>query len=129
MKPHNIGTRRELFVDDFLIETRRDVRFALQHPERREAFTFDAPWEGHDALSVSVVMDQGVVRLYYRAGVADLHDEERTGMVAVLESRDGGLSFTRSNLGLHEFKGAKANNILDHARILGLGGVRVRGMR
>ncbi|MHC4887262.1 MAG: hypothetical protein ACYTGH_19460 [Planctomycetota bacterium] len=38
----NIGARRELFIDDLLIERLTDARLQLQKPERREvAFTLD----------------------------------------------------------------------------------------
>ena len=71
MQPIELGTRRELFVDDHLVERTDGVRFELQHPERRDAFVFDAPWESGSAFPFSVVADGGLVRLYYRAGIAE----------------------------------------------------------
>ena len=69
LNTYHIGTRRELFVDDFLIEKMNAVRLDLKHPERRETFTFDAPWEDYTASPTSAIMHQGMVRLYYRAGI------------------------------------------------------------
>jgi hypothetical protein len=108
----DLGCRRELFVDDFLIDRTENVRLDLKHPERREAIAFDAPWEGNTAFPCSLIADRGVVRLYYRASIADLKDEEHSVAMALAESRDGGYTFVRPNLGLHEFKGSRDNNIL-----------------
>ena len=108
----DIGTRRELFVDEHLIDRMDGVRLDLKHPERREvAFTADAPWEDNVAGFYSLVRDGGTIRLYYRASIPDLKNEDST-LSAVAESTDGGLTFTRPNLGLIEFKGSKQNNIL-----------------
>lgn len=109
---HHIGARWELFVDDHLISRMRNVRLDLKHPERREAITFDAPWEDNTAFPCSLVTDKGVVRLYYRAAIENLRSEDRTTVTAVAESTDGGLSFVRPKLRLHEFRGARDNNIL-----------------
>jgi hypothetical protein len=108
----DIGTRRELFVDDFLLDEMRDVRLDLQHPERREvAFTADAPWEDNVAGFSSVFRDGDAVKLYYRAGIPDLSNEDLIFM-AMAVSTDGGLTFTRPNLGLVEWEGSTQNNLL-----------------
>ena len=112
MQPIELGTRRELFVDDHLVERTDGVRFELQHPERRDAFVFDAPWESGSAFPFSVVADGGLVRLYYRAGIADEGDVERSTLVALAESTDGGVTFQRPSLGLHLFAGSTDNNIV-----------------
>jgi len=117
-QPISIGSRRELFVDDYLIGRRDGVHLDLKRPERREAFPFDAPWEDSGAFPSSLTAaapfgaGRGLVRLYYRASIGDRNDAEGTMLGAVAESRDGGLSFTRPNLGRHEFRGSKANNIV-----------------
>lgn len=46
-EPINIGSRRELFVEDFLIDKRSGLEFRLQAPAPREVVLIhDAPWEG-----------------------------------------------------------------------------------
>lgn len=110
-----LGTRRELFVDDCLIDRMAGVRLELQHPERREAFTFDAPWEDHSAFPLAMTVpgaEPDPIRLYYRAGILDPNDGERTTLTALAESRDGGRSFTRPHLVLHDFRGSTRNNIV-----------------
>ena len=43
----DIGSRRELFVDDLLIGQLKNARRVLHRPQRREkALVFDQPWEG-----------------------------------------------------------------------------------
>ncbi len=107
-----IGTRRELFVDNWLIQELRGARLRLHQPERREiAMTFDAPWEDDVAFPDRILPWQGGWRLYYRAGILDLAREEDTYVLALAESRDG-MTFTRPELGLIEVKGRRRNNVL-----------------
>ncbi len=111
-KAINIGSRRELFVDDLLIERMTDARLQLQKPERREvAACFDAPWEDFAAFPIRILPWHGGWRLYYRAGILDLAREAETSATALAESRDG-IKFTRPDIGLCEYKGSKQNNIL-----------------
>jgi hypothetical protein len=112
MQPLDIGSRRELFADGALIDRMTDVRLDLKHPERREAFTLDAPWEDAGAFPYSVLAEGDRVRYYYRASTQHGDDEERAILAGVLESRDGGCTFTRPALHLHAFAGSTANNLV-----------------
>ncbi len=116
MQAINVGTRRELFVDDYLIDRTRDVRFDLKHPERREAFVFDAPWESGSAFPQSVVTEGDTVRLYYRAAIQGNTKLDRVTLIALAESHDGGKTFVRPNLGLTSFAGSTANNLVSAGR-------------
>ncbi len=108
----NIGNRRELFVDDYLIARFQDTWLKLHQPERREvAFLCDARWEDNVAGFNSLVQEKGSVRLYYRASIPDRGNEDEQA-IALAESTDGGLHFDRPNLGLVEFEGHKDNNLL-----------------
>jgi len=111
-EPIELGDRLELFVDDLLIDQMRGVRFELQRPERREAaFVGDAPWED-EVVGFNSVVDEGdVKRLYYRASFPDRSNESRA-VQAVAESTDGGMTFSRPDLGLVEYEGSTANNII-----------------
>ena len=113
MQAINIGCRRELFADDYLIEQMTNVRFDLKHPERHEIIVFDAPWEDRNAFPYSVVKnDDGIIRLYYRASILEIEEEEKTIVAAIMESTDNGITFVRPKLGLHEYNGSRHNNIL-----------------
>ncbi|MBN1641057.1 MAG: hypothetical protein JXA09_07465 [Anaerolineae bacterium] len=108
----DIGTRTELFVDRFLIDRLEGAELLLQRPERREvAFQLDQPWEDDVGFFLSVVQEGDSVRLYYRAGMPDRGDEE-LHRIGIAESTDGGLSFTRPDLGLVDYAGSKRNNLI-----------------
>ncbi len=111
--PIDVGSRRELFVDDLLIDTLNGAELALRHPERLDiSFTADAPWEDNVAGHHSIVQVGDLVRLYYRAAILDLKAEDSTSVAAVAESADGGISFERPELRLQEWEGSRRNNIL-----------------
>ena len=116
--PTNIGTRRELFVEDHLIESiSGDARLQLHHPQPREiAIVHDEPWEGTASGYHSIFKDGDRYRMYYKSMHIDFPDGElRTDshprFCAYAESADG-IVWERPELGLHEFAGSKANNIV-----------------
>lgn len=118
-EPTNIGSRLELFVEDTLIERLvRGARLQLHQPVRREIiFRTDAPWEGNACGYPSIVQDGGTIRLYYHGlhyingGEASLKMEAHPAVMCYAESGDG-VSFHRPELGVSEFNGSKANNIV-----------------
>jgi len=111
--PVELADRLELFVDHHLIDSFDNTRLALGRPQPQEvALTFDAPWE-KAANYVTVLKDGDVYRMYYR-GCTMTPDGEFDGAAEVTcyaESRDG-IAWTKPNLGLHEFRGSRANNII-----------------
>ncbi len=113
--PIDIGSRRELFVDSALIETLRDARRELHHPLAREiAIVHDAPWEGAGSGYHSVMHDGDLYRLYYRGsalGVENGRLKLGREVYCYAESRDG-ITFTKPELGLHEYDGSRQNNII-----------------
>jgi hypothetical protein len=118
-EPINIGSRLELLVDDALIAAMRGgARLQLHQPTRREVvFRSDAPWEGNASAYQSIVKDGGLYRIYYR-GLHYRHGgtpaealADHPWYLCVAESRDG-LRWERPEVGLFEFNGSKANNIV-----------------
>lgn len=107
----DIGSRRELFVDHYLIETLSgDARLRLQHPQSAGAvFYFDQPWEGAFSGYCTVLKDEDTVRLYYR-GWDDSHDMG-SAVTCLSESQDG-ITFRRPDLGLYEVHGTLHNNVM-----------------
>ncbi|MDA1014777.1 MAG: hypothetical protein O3A00_10040, partial [Planctomycetota bacterium] len=58
VEPIDIGSRRELFVDQHRIERLDGVRLELHRPVRREVvFRSDAAWEGNGSAYQSVFQD------------------------------------------------------------------------
>ncbi|TXT39284.1 MAG: hypothetical protein FD138_108, partial [Planctomycetota bacterium] len=113
--PIDIGSRRELFVDDALIESLKEARRVLHSPTPREiAIRHDAPWEGAGSGYHSVIRDGDRYRMYYRGSKLGVEKGKlKTGpeVYCYAESRDG-VTFTKPELGLHEFQGSKKNNII-----------------
>lgn len=114
-EPIAIGSRRELFVDDSLLESLDGVRRQLHPPVPREiAITHDAPWEGAGSGYHSVIHDGERYRMYYRGSQLGVKDGRLiTGgeVYCYAESRDG-VRFTKPNLGLYAHAGSKQNNIV-----------------
>ncbi len=106
-EPIEIGSRRELFVDHYLIEQLDGVSLKLHTPQPKgPAIRFDKPWEGKYCAVFSMFKDGDIYRMYYRANSRD--QEERW---CLAESKDG-VEWTRPRLGLHEFGGSRDNNLL-----------------
>ena len=123
VEPIDIGSRRELFVDQHLIERLDGVRLELHRPTRREVvFRSDAPWEGNGSAYQSVFQDGDRFLIYYRGGhhpnsKAYQTSENSWETLCVAESRDG-IHWTRPELGIVEFDGSTKNNlILDRAMV------------
>ncbi|MBI3878881.1 MAG: hypothetical protein HY301_02305 [Verrucomicrobia bacterium] len=109
--PADLGTRWELFVDDFLLATKSNATLKLAEPRRAEVvLTTDQPWEGPTSAYFSVVQDGELIRIYYRGSVGG-SDQSDAQVTCVIESRDG-IHFTRPKLGLIEAGGTKDNNVI-----------------
>jgi len=107
---YEIGQRRELFVDDFLMDgASGGVTRRLHHPVPREVvLQLDQPWEGETSAYFATVRDGDRVLMYYRGQVAPGSE----GQVCCLaESRDG-IRFERVKAGLFEYNNSKDNNIV-----------------
>lgn len=114
-----IGDRRELLVDDFLVERLTgEVRLQLHRPVPQEiVLKTDAPWEGNACGYPSVFQDGALYRMYYHAGhyrhggkpaeAGPVHP----WYLCYVESDDG-IHWRRPELGLFEFNGSKQNNII-----------------
>ena len=112
--PIDIGSRRELFVDGFLVQTLEgEARQILQRPVPREVvLVCDQPWEGNGVNYVTVFQDGDVYRMYYRGGdYAFGLEPTHPQTYCYAESRDG-IHWKRPQVGLVEFAGSKQNNIV-----------------
>jgi hypothetical protein len=116
--PADIGSRLELFVDDFLMgRLAGGARLELHHPEPREiALVHDAPWEGSGSGYHSVFRDGDLYRMYYKAWHLDVRapgtvDENSHPLYCCYAESDDGVHWRKPDLGLFEFRGSKKNNI------------------
>lgn len=113
--PVALDSRRELFVDHFLIERLHgDAALHLHQPRPEEVvLVTDRPWEGNTCAYYTVFEDEGRYRMYYRGSHFD-EEAEAPGHLEVTcyaESHDG-IHWSKPNLGLYEFEGSKENNIV-----------------
>jgi hypothetical protein len=109
----NIGSRLELFVDDWLIDEMKGVELRLHHPTPREVvFRFDAPWEGNTCAYVTVFQDGDIFRMYYRGSHYDYKTRKTTHQVTCYAESKDGIHWVKPELNLFEFDGSKRNNIV-----------------
>jgi len=115
-EPLDIGSRRELFVDDYLVEKLDGARRVLHHPTPQEvSLARDKPWEGNISGYTTVFQDGELYRMYYR-GSDTIYEpgkvrQPHRQVVCYAESPDG-IHWKRPELGLVEFEGSKQNNII-----------------
>lgn len=110
-----IGSRRELFLDDFLIERLDGATLKPHNPEPRDvAIVCDAPWEGNTSAYYAIFQDGDLMRMYYRGSHFDetkkKHDPHPQ-FACYAESKDG-LRWTKPKLELYKFGDSKENNIV-----------------
>lgn len=116
--PIDVGSRRELFVDDYLIGSLAGkAELRLHHPVAREiAIKHDAPWEGSGSGYHSVFRDGPLYRMYYKAWHLDVSGGKLNSgshpLYCCYAESDDGIHWRKPELGLVEFRGSKANNIV-----------------
>ena len=98
----DIGSRIEMFVDDWLIERMKGTSLKLNTPIKREiVLVTDKPWEGPTSGYCVLFQDGDTIRLYYR-GYSPGKDEDDKQVTCYAESTDG-IHFERPNLGYRPF--------------------------
>lgn len=110
----SIGSRLELFIDDWLIAELRNVELRLHNPVPQEvSIVFNQPWEGNSSGYVTVFKDGDRFIMYYRGSNHDLTTGDATHpeSTCYAESADG-VNWVKPRLGLFEFNGSKRNNIV-----------------
>lgn len=112
VQPVDIGSRLELFVDDYLIDELSNATLRL-HPPRDEgiAFHFDKPWEGAFCGYVTMIKDGDQYRAYYRGLPNAGRDGRIDESTCVAESSDG-IHWEKPVLDQYEYDGNKKNNIV-----------------
>jgi hypothetical protein len=109
----DLGTGREIFVDNYLIEKLEGTRLMLKQPvDKGVMFVYDKPWETYAPAYVTILKDGDLYRAYYRAGKREgLRAYTNDEWTCYAESKNG-VDWVKPDLGLFEFHGSKANNIV-----------------
>ena len=110
--PHNLGARKHLFLDEFLIDKAENVTLTANPPQRKELVLIaDRPWErGGITAYCNVLHDPKLdeYRLYYVP--VDLGSKP-IFRLALATSKDG-IHWEKPDLGAVEWKGSTKNNIV-----------------
>ncbi|MDP4583509.1 MAG: hypothetical protein NWT04_06280, partial [Verrucomicrobiales bacterium] len=111
--PINIGGRRELFADQFLIEKLSGTRLQVHAPrDEGVTFSFDKPWEGlFSGYATIVTLEDGKLRAYYRGKAVANRDGSEEEVTCCAESTDG-RTWTKPDLGIYEVMGTRDNNVV-----------------
>jgi hypothetical protein len=105
----DIGSRRELFVDRYLIERLDNTTLKLHQPIPAPPMT-----EPADNLEYGTIIKDGdLFRLYTGDNRGAKFDGDTTEVTRYGESKDG-IRWTKPKLGLIEIDGSKANNVILH---------------
>ena len=111
----DIGSRRELFADDVLIEKLTgSARQVLQQPEPKEmVLVTGKPWEGNVSAYFTFLQDGDEFRAYYRGAHYDTVKKVMTHreVTCVATSRDG-IHWKKPELDIYDFAGSRKNNIV-----------------
>jgi hypothetical protein len=120
----NIGSRLELFVDDYLIDhLGGKAELRIHQPEPKEiVIVHDKPWEGSGSGYHSIFKDGQKYRMYYKAhniiASPGKYTQTHPLFCCYAESYDG-IHWDKPNLGLYEFQGSKNNNIVFISGLMG----------
>lgn len=108
----NIGSRRELLVDHYLVDDLNNVRLVLNRPrDEGVVLEFDKPWEGLFCGYCTVIKDGELFRLYYRGRPNVGADGDPNEVYCCAESKDG-ITWTKPELDLFKVRGHSKNNIV-----------------
>ncbi len=113
----DIGGRKQLFIDHKFIEAAEGIRLTphAARSTRERVLQADAPWEKDAIIGSydSVLEENGKIRLWYHvmAGEHPPGTNPPFMGVAYAESLDG-VHFTKPALGLVEWNGSRANNLV-----------------
>ena len=106
----NISDRREVFFDDFLVDTDKTTAETRLHKPTRKGvvITHNEKWEGGTCLFSNAFYANGCWNLYYRSGSGE---PGSSTSIAYAKSVDG-VNWVKPSLGLVEFDGSYDNNIV-----------------
>ncbi len=112
-RPRDIGSRLELFVDEWLIDRMNGIALKMQQPVPREVvMEYDRPWEGPVSLPGMVMADDGKFKTWYGArSSGGASGQSQNSHTAYAESQDG-IHWERPMLGLTEIDGSSENNVI-----------------
>ncbi|MDE2994429.1 MAG: hypothetical protein OXU67_11165, partial [Chloroflexota bacterium] len=111
----NIGTHKQLFIDERFFDSTDGVRLCMNPPVQHlePVLRADRPWEALGIGSYNTVLREsdGRFRMWYDALLEGGLPHEGARRLCYAESTDG-LSWEKPELGLIPFRGSTANNVV-----------------
>jgi hypothetical protein len=110
--PIDVGSEKQLFIDDSFTRSAAGVRLVMNPPDKTGEMNLiaDKPWEAGLIGGFTVLQDGGLYKAWYSAWPEKVVNDLDTRL-CYAESEEG-VHFTKPNLGLIEYQGSKANNIV-----------------
>jgi hypothetical protein len=106
----DLGSRRELFVDGYLVAKLAGTQLQLHEPRPGGiAIRYDGPADYPFSFYSTILKDGDVYRMYYRGGSRG--GDWKKSVTCYAESRDG-ITWTRPKLGIVEVDGSRDNNAI-----------------
>jgi len=105
VSPIDVGCEKQLFIDNWLIESREGVSLTMNPPKKtgEKLIVADKPWEaGGIGAYKTVINDGGIYKMWYQTG----------GGICYAYSMDNGAHWIKPSLGIVEYQGSKDNNIV-----------------
>ena len=111
-QPVDIGSTRQLFVDDHVIDCMRDTRLILHQPKmRNRAIRIDKPWESAGVAYAVMFKDGDTFRAWYRCTPGEDTNKTANACTAYAESDDG-VTWHKPSLGIIDYEGSRENNLV-----------------
>jgi len=109
----NIGKRREVFWDNYLLDkSRTTAEFRVHQPRmEEEIMLFDQPWESDGTTYHQIIKDGDLYRMYYGANPVGGALDWTLSVLCYAESKDG-IHWERPNLGIRQYEDSYENNII-----------------
>ncbi len=107
-----MGDRREIFVDHYLIDKMDGVQMIKHTPhDEGPVLYFEKPWEGVFCGYCTVIKDSELFRVYYRGLPTAGKDATNTETTCIAESQDG-IHWEKPRLKLYKIGGSLKNNVI-----------------
>lgn len=108
-----VGSRRELFVDRYLIQQMEGATLKLHHPvSAGVALWFDELWARPSAGYGTVLLDGAKYRFYYRKTFGEVGDDDSAQQVTCYAESEDGINWRKPRLGLYQVAGTWDNNVV-----------------
>ena len=106
--PLALGTAKQLLFDDALVDAKEGFTTTMNPAARTNtpALTPEKPWESHGCSNPTVMLDEGIYKMWYSAT-----GEDGIPRDCYATSTDG-IHWERPNIGLIDYQGLRENNII-----------------